>query len=349
MKIVLLTTKAEDEMLSVLKSTFSQAEVVTVNAEESTDFSMLKGCDVLVNMVGAKKPDIQLIKELDSNLGIESNLAELSLNTVATFGIIGILTKIAAALKEYKPKLVLNAGYPIDLVTLYLYKAHGITSYGLSAKANNLLQDFLTATKLGKVKDAKYKAVGRLGSNWIVEVTDSKGQDLYAQARANVADISLDVKRHTLTKDSLRSLKFYGYYHSADTPEESIETACVGVISAIFGEKNSTVYFATINKGELKDFDSEALVELPFDASLGKLAVQKVSLPLPCALALNDYISTLSVAAVALEKKSQTIFKRAIKLDPYLASILSLAELETYSRGLISIYNLEKAFLQEAL
>ncbi len=349
MKIVLLTIKAEDEMFAMLKSNFSQAEVVVVNVDESADFSILKGCDVAVNMVGAKRPNVQLLAELDNNMGIESDLAEISLKTVATFGIIDALTKVATALTEYQPKLVLNVGYPIDMITLYLYKAHQIVSYGLSTKASNLLQDFLTITKLGKVKDVKYKAAGRLGSNWIVEVTDSKGQDLYAQARANVADVSLDVKRHALTKDSLRSLKFYGYYHSANTPEENIETACTGAIKAILGTQNSTIYLATINNGHLEDFDKEALVELPFDVALGKVDAQKVSLPLPCALALNDYISTLSVAVVALEKKSQTIFKRAIKLDPYLASILSLAELETYSRGLISIYNLEKAFLQEAL
>jgi len=349
MKIVLLCAKAEDSILSTLKDNFKDAEIAILNLVENPDLSILKGCDVALNLIGGKVPDAAALSEIDSQLGIESNLAEISLNTVAVFEIVELLDKVAQAVKEYPPKLMLNAAYPIDMITLYLHKAHNINSYGISLKANTLLADFLSAVGEKKIKGIKYKAAGRLGNAWIVEVTDSKGRDLYPQARESVADISLDLKRQALTMDSLRSLKFYGYYHSANAPNESIGSACVSTICSIFGKEKSCVYLGTVNNGILQDYDTLALVEIPFICSNGKLKAEKVALPLPCALALNDYISTLSVAVSALQKKSLAIFKRAVKLDPYLASILSLAELEGYARNLVSTYNLEKAFAKEIL
>ncbi len=349
MKIVLLSAKAEDKLLASLKSSFKDAEIAILNLSENPDLSILKGSDIALNLIGGQEFDTLALSEMDNRLGINSKLAEISLNTVAVFEIVELLDKAAQAIAKFHPSVVLNAAYPIDMITLYLYKAHNITSYGISLKANNLLQTFLAATGLGKIKVASYKAAGRLGNAWITEVADAKGGDLYPQARENVANISLDLKRHALTADSLRSLRFYGYYHSANTPNEEIEPACTAAIQKIFSKEKTTVYLGAINNDCLQDYDSKALVEIPFECSKGKLKAEKATLPLPCALALNDYISALSVAASALQKRSLTLFKRTVKLDPYLASILSLAELEAYARSLASTYNLEKVFAQEAL
>lgn len=351
MKIALLATGPQEEVIAALKEKFPTATIVFCDLA-SKDYNLntaLKGADAAVNLISATKPDKVEILQLDEEANLKDELAEVSLNMVAAFSIVDTLDLVAEALKENKTKVVLNLGYPADLITLYLYKAHNITSFVPSLQANGLLQDFLSATKMDNIKDASFSAAGRVGNIWLTQVKDKKGNDLLAQARKGASSTPLNLSRHMLICNALASLAFYGYYHSADTPLEDKSVAIATAIECIFGEGKTTVYLGTINNGAIPDFDSEALIEVACECGAGKIAVLKTSLPLPCALALNDYISAIGVAAVALSKRSQTLFKRAVKLDPYLSGILSLKELEEYARGLISFYELEKVFSKEAV
>ena len=351
MKIALLATKPQNGSLAALKESFPDGEIAFCDllAQDAAFDTALEGADVVLNLIEASKCSFEDMDELNRKFSLEPQLAEISFNTVAAFNILHLLDRVAESIKKHKPVFVLNAGYPSDLITLYLNRAHNIKSYSVSLRADRLLDTFLSATGLAHIKDASFKAAGRPGNLWITEVCDNKGKDIYPQARKAAAGASLNIYRHSLARDALAALKFYGYYHSGDTPDEDAITACASALAKIYGSEKSVVYLGVINNGAIADFDDNAIVEIACRCGGGGIKMQEAKLPLPCALATNDYISALSVAAEALTKKSQTLFKRTVKLDPYLSSILSLKELEEYARALIGICGLEKAFSKEAL
>ncbi|HQC54516.1 MAG TPA: hypothetical protein PKX91_02195 [Clostridia bacterium] len=298
----------------------------------------IKDCDIVINLFDEIPVEDEVFK-LSEKYCVDMKKATSLLNLIS-------FTKVKASVDEMakeidkidKKPLVINATSPIDLVTIYLHKVYGIISYGLSLKGANLVDDFLIKTGLleyiGKVKS---EMAGVNNNLWITDIKTLKGEDLYPKARESVKDLDLRVTRNDLTRDALRCLKFFHYYHSANVESQDNITALKEFISAYIGLEEKRVCLNKINCDSLSDFDSFACVEIPFKVGNKTITAEQVSLPIQCALAINDYISASLVAVKALALESKEIFKRFVKLEPYLMSILTLKELDDLANDVTDI------------
>ena len=158
---------------------------------------------------------------------------------------------------------------------------------------------------------------------------------------------SLNITRNDLTGEGLRSLKFYGYYHSANVAAQATAEIIFKLISAYLSAEKTTVYLNAVNDGSINGLDTDAVVEIPFIFTDRKISREKVNLPLPCVLAIDDPAGAVIMTVKTLITKSATIFKRTIKLDPYLAPRLTLAELDDLAEGLLQHGGLKGLFKEE--
>lgn len=310
----------------------------------------LKDADMIINLIGCPEPDYDKYKPLAQKY-------HLDLQKVKTLGALLCgdeiwlqLDQIAAAINDsaLQEAVIINAGGMSDIVTAYLKKAHQINSYGISRKAGQTVDALLEATSLtANGEQLTYKLAGISDHLWVAEIADLDGKDLYPQLREKVKDLDLNITRNDLTGDGLRSLKFYGYYHSANVPAQATDEIIFELISAYLSAERTTVYLDAANDGSIHGLDTDAVVEIPFIFADRKMSREKVNLPLPCVLASDDLAGVVIMTVKTLIAKSADIFKRTIKLDPYLASRLTLAELEDLAEGLLQRGGLKALFKEE--
>ncbi len=296
---------------------------------------ILQGSSIIVNLISGEEANLNVKSAYPADL----KKAALTKDTVKCFGIKNDLDRFAGAVKLTGGEaVIINAGEPADLITLYLYKEHKIMSYGISAKSENLLKTLIDDTGLHEYEGRlTVRMCGIKDNLWLTELTDEKGKDIYPLAREKAKGLDLHVTRNDLTRDGIRSMKFYGYYHSANVPEKEITECVYDALKNLLSAKESVIYFLTANGGKIDGLDDEMCVETPFKVSKHEIKPVPCRLPMQCILALNDYAGALILAAKVLSTKSKTLFKRTVKIDPYLASILALDELEALSEEIISL------------
>jgi len=317
---------------------------VTVSKEMST---CIKDKDIIINLITAKLSYSKKYQEISEKYGVDIMKATPLLNMIKCFDIADELDKFAEAVKSVNfEAIILNAGEPVDIITSYLNKEHNIKSYGISRKASGVLNNLLEKAHMDKMKGkAAVKMTGVLDNLYIVEITDKKGKDLYPEIREKFKDTSLNVYRDDLTRDPVRSLKFYGYFHSYDTPTDRVEDVIISTLKSFISETESEIYLNAINNDTVSGLDGDAVVEIPFNAKKKSLTVVRKELPLQCALAVTDYASAVAVSAKTLMLKSEDMFARSVKLDPYLKSKLTLSELDDLSKDILLIEDNLKAAL----
>ena len=311
----------------------------------------LKEVSLELNIVADVK-DSEIIINLFDDIPIEDEVFKLSekycvdmkkatslLELIRLTKVKPYLDAMADGIKDLGNKpLIINSTSPIDLVTLYLCRAYGIVSYGLSLKGANLVDGFLKETGLSEyIGKVNAKAAGVNNNLWITDIRTPDGEDLYPKARESVKDLDLRVTRNDLTRDPLRCMKFFHFFHSVNTESQGKLDALKEFISAYISEEKSRVYLNKINFDSLADFDEFACIEVPCMVGNNDVEAEEVTLPIQCALAINDYISSTLVASKALILESKEIFKRFVKLEPYLMSILTLKELDNLASDVLDI------------
>jgi alpha-galactosidase/6-phospho-beta-glucosidase family protein len=310
----------------------------------------VKDKDLIINLISYRQSYSKKYQEISEKYGVNIMNALPSLDLIRCFDILGELDKFAEALKKAENKApVINGGEPIDIITSYLNKAHGITTYGISRKAGVAADTLLSAAGLTKYSGKiNYRLAGVMNNLWLLYIQDKKGKDLYPEIKDKFKSLNLNVKRNDLTRDSLKSLKFYGFYHSYDALKERAEDVLLNFIKAF--SEGGEAYFNFINKDSVSGLDGEAVVEAPCTVLKKEIKAEKVELPLQCALAVTDYASAVSVAVKTLIDKDIDNFRRAIKLDPYLKLVLTLKELDNLIDDVLLIEeNLTTLFSRRAL
>ena len=307
----------------------------------------IEGAEIIINSINVKQSFNNEYNSISEKYGIDIFKARATLDIVLCFSIIDKLDELAQAVLSCKSSpLIINACEPVDIVTSYLYKAHNIESYGLSRKGANNLDSLLKAVNVEVRGKLDYKQAGINNMLWIYQIKDKDGNDLYPEIRGKISEESLNVKRQSLTCDSIKSLRFYGYYHSYNTEYSSFEDSIIEFLKAYNSAKKRTIWLNAVNKDSIYNIDNKAVVEVPFAVKKDELAREKVELPLQCILAMTDNASAVSLVAQTLKTKSETIYRRTIKLDPYLASILTLDELDSLASDILTIEQGCKAVLQ---
>lgn len=299
----------------------------------------IKNSDVIINLIGIRQTFSSDYQQLNDKYNIDIFNAKSSMEMIRCFDILSCLDSFADALSKSKSKaLILNAGEPSDIITGYLYKEHNITSYGVSRKTENVIDNLLSEAGMDKLKGKlNYKMSGLNNMLWITEMKDKKGKDVYPSVKDKFADIEMNVRRIDLLQDGARSLKFFGYYHSGGIQPEDIFCALMRIINIIVSGEKAEIYLNAINSKSIRELDSEAVVLIPFTLEGISLTREDVEMPLICVLASADYASAVSLAVKTLSMHSAEIFRRTIKLDPYLASLLTLKELSALADEIIAI------------
>ena len=320
---------------------------VVENIEYFNDiYNCILDTNLIINLISTQNIDNKY-NDLSTKYNVKLNNAKTSIDMINSYSLLTDLNNLSGAVNRIKSDImIINAGEQADVITSYLSKAHNINSYAVSRKADMVAETLLNATgmkqHIGKVN---YKLAGINNNLWLLELTDKKGKDLYPSIREKLKDIDLKVTRNDLTRDGLRSLKFFGYYHSANVVPAPLADVILRIIKTVNSEDESTIYFNVINNNTVSEMDKEACIEIPFTVSSKSITRNTVKIPFQCILAMSDYASTVSVIVKALITKSIDMFKRSIKLDPYLASILTLAELEALSTDILNIESNIKCLL----
>lgn len=310
----------------------------------------LKGADMIINLLGCPEPDYAGYKPLAGKYHIDLHKAKTLGALLSGDEIWREMDRLAAAINDanLQEAVIINAGRMPDIITAYLKKAHHITGYGISRKADQTVDTLLEATSLSAYRGRlTYKLAGVCDHLWVAEIADQDGKDFYPQLREKIKDLDLNITRNDLTGEGLRSLKFYGYYHSANVAAQATAEIIFKLISAYLSAEKTTVYLNAVNDGSINGLDTDAVVEIPFIFTDRKISREKVNLPLPCVLAIDDPAGAVIMTVKTLITKSATIFKRTIKLDPYLAPRLTLAELDDLAEGLLQHGGLKGLFKEE--
>lgn len=231
---------------------------------------------------------------------------------------------------------IFNAGVLPDFTVSYLYKKYGIASLGIAADTSSLIDTLVSQTQVNGIGSGVSFAGAGLGRTlWITDIKDITGKDIYPLFRAAASQEPLDVPRFELSLHPLKSLRLWGYYHSAAVGLPNSTEAAAALAAALSSDNPTTVYLTTVNKAYVYGAPDDAPAILPCTVSAKGITPAAAALPLQCVLASNDYIGALLTAVNALANKSVTLFKRAVKLDPYTASILALDEAETLADSVL--------------
>lgn len=242
---------------------------------------------------------------------------------------------LAAAYKQSGSAApVVHAGATADLVAAYLYKKHGILSYALAPEAAGIGAALTKDTGVS-ADGLKIKFAGVKGMLWVYEATDGTGKDICPALRAAVKGEKLDVSRFMLTLEPKKSLAFYGYYHSAKAIKADRIEEAVKLADALTAASETTLPLFAVNTSYIYGLD-EVPVCLPCAVGGGRIVPGKAELPLQCVLASNDYAGALLTAANALAKRCPDVYKRAVKLDPCVASVLTLDEADRFAEDALA-------------
>ncbi len=338
-----------DDIINSIKSAVKDSQIhvhaheIKENVNENVAVqnsinSLVKDNEIIINMLSYKQSYSTEYRDISARYNIDIFKAENLLKFIRCYDLLPQLDLLSGALKENSSEvLIINAGEPVDIITLYLHKAYYIQSYGISRKTGVMVDSLLDRLNLNDYKGkVSYRLAGIENSLWLYEIIDDKNKDLYPEIREKVRDLHLNVKRNDLTRDPLRSLKFYGYYHSYDTVPEN-EDRVIGEILKALSDDKKTVYLNAVNNGSIYGLHNDACCELPFNFVNGKPVRAKVDLPLQCTLAMTDMASAVALAVKCLNTLDRDIFLRTVKSDPYLASILTLRELQGVAEDILAI------------
>jgi len=229
---------------------------------------------------------------------------------------------------------IVHLGTDVDLIISYLYKMHGIISFGLAPEVSGMASALKKDTGFA-AETAILKAAGVKDLLWVYDVRDKEGKDLLPALRKAVKEEKLDVSRFELTLEPKKSLAFYGYYHSAKADKGDRYQEAVRLAQALDASSAQTIHLFAVNSGLVYGLD-EVPVCLPCAVGSGAIVPGNAELPLQCVLASNDYAGALLTAASALCRRSADIFKRAVKLDPYIASVLTLDEADRFAEDALA-------------
>ena len=337
----------KDISLSVYASDYDKT-MNLLGAEIADDMaSCIKDAEIIINLIAYSQSYSKKYQELSDKYRIDILHAKASLDMIRCFDIIDELNKFGEAVKTNKA-LIINGGEPVDIITSYLNKTFLIESYGISRKDLSTVDSLLKKADMDKlIGKVNYSLAGIINNLWLLTITDKKGKDLYPEIRAKFKDTDLAVSRNGLTRDSIRSLKFYGYYHSYQATSERSEEVIASLVKQFIDGDKVTVYLNATNNNSISAIDSAAVTQLPMTIENGKLIRGEVDMPLQCSLAITDYASTQALIVKTLINKSKETFNRTIKLDPYLKSILTLDELDSLIKDIFSIEEKANKMLSE--
>lgn len=310
----------------------------------------LAGTDMVFNLIGCPEPDYAAYQDLADRHNVELQNSRTIAALLGGEKIWKGIDRLAAAIKDARIQetVVINAGGMSNIITAYLHGAHRVISYGASKKADKVVDTLLKATSMNDFEETwACKLAGVSDHLWLAEINDQGGRDIYPRLREKVRELDLNLTRNDLTRDGLRSMKFYGYYHSANVPDQPTEEIIFKIISAYLSKEKTMVYLDAINGDSIDGLDRDAVVEIPFIFDECKLKREKVNLPFPCILIIDDLAGAVILTVKALVSRSVTMFKRALKLDPYLAPLLTLAELEDLAEGIFRRGGLAGFFKEE--
>jgi len=337
MKIsIIALARADTEAVVQALSKVHTTAKLAVCAEDGNLIESLKGADIVINMLSASPWDSSVMK-LTGVPEYEPSKALLTLQTIALLPVLKSIDTLAEAYKQIGASApFINAGEGADIVTGYLAVKHGIISYGIAPKAANALRALIKATQLKyDAEKLRVKGAGLKDYLWLYEIKDSKGKDIYTEFRNATTKERLNVKRFDLSRDGLKSLRFFDFYHSANAESEETSSLLTRIVTALSSDKDVELWLLAVNKDYIQGLTTVP-AELPCKVSSFKVTPQAVELPLQCVLAMNDYAGALSVSIKALAERSATLFKRMFKLEPYTASLLTLAEAEAAAEGVLT-------------
>lgn len=312
--------------------------------------SNLSGADMVINLIGCQNPDHDMYRCSVGGIDIELRNSRTISAMLGGKGVWEEIDRLCIAMKDahLQNAVIINAGGMPDIVTAYLQQAHQIISFGISRKADLVVKTLLGAISVNEHEGAlACKLAGVCDHLWVSAIKDPAGRDIYPRLREKVGELDLDLTRNDLTRDGLRSMKFYGYYHSANVPDQPAEEIIFKLIHAYLSTEETTVYLNAINGDSINGLDMDAIVEIPFIFGNCKMNREKVNLPFPCVLVIDDLAGAVILTVKALVTRSVTMFKRALKLDPYLAPLLTLAELEDLADDILRRGDLAGFFKEE--
>lgn len=339
MNIVIVSSNQSDAAALSQKLEHQGAAVTVWIAGEKPQSNMpatLKDADLVVTLF-LPKP-MQIIQPASANYPFQEAKA-IVINDMLTFisSVHGYDAFAELYLKSKSSAPVFNAGLLSDFAVSYLYKKYAITSFGVATDTSSLVDTLISQTQIKNIKggDISFAGAGLGETLWITELKDKTGKDVYPLFRDAAAQEPLDVLRFELSLHPLKSLRLWGYYHSAAVSTADTTDTVVTLAAALTADNPITLYLTTINNDNIYGAPQDAPAILPCTISAKGITPATQDLPLQCVLASNDYIGALLTATNALANKSVTLFKRAVKLDPYTASILTLDEADTLADSVL--------------
>ncbi|NLO64499.1 MAG: hypothetical protein GX095_04610 [Clostridiales bacterium] len=345
----LIVSKTENEAASLAAKAGLQGSDVAFWAIESKAASAIDEiakADAVITAIGAEP--VVIDKPDSAGFPFEGAKAELINNTIGFMRVAGLFDTFAEAYKLSGSKApVINAADLSEYAVGYLFKKHHIISYGALSQAKGLLKCLLMRIPINGISEEmlRYKAAGVGDIIWMYELTDKNGKDMYPLFRVGAGEESLALRRVDLLKDPAKAMKLFGYYHSLNAPVQTTAELVADIAAVMTGESPSSLYLATINKdkGYVYGVDEPMPVAVNCVIDGANITPQKADLPLPCVLASNDYVGAFLTAVNAIAVKCKTQFRRAIKLDPYVYSLLALDEADilsdsVFANNIVSAY-----------
>ncbi|MDD3947632.1 MAG: hypothetical protein PHI19_07315, partial [Clostridia bacterium] len=308
-----------------------ETTIWSLDGDGATDpIAALQEANVIISLLHGQSEPIS--KPEGANYPFEPSKAAVINHTLGCVSAAKQLDTFAEAYKiSGSNALILHIGMPQDFAVAYLYKKYTIESFGLFTKAENTVKSLISQTAIKAIDErsiATYRAAGVGNLLWVYEIKDQSGRDLTPLFRVAAAEEPLAVSRFELSLSPLKSLRFFGYYHSAAAIAAPSGDYICKLLQAIAQDEPAELTLTAINKEYIDGID-EVPVILPCTVNANGITPQEASLPLQCVLASNDYAGALLTAVNALAKRSKTLFTRALKLDPYIASVLTLDEADT--------------------
>ncbi|MBO7305197.1 MAG: alpha-glucosidase/alpha-galactosidase, partial [Bacteroidales bacterium] len=183
----------------------------------------LKGADFIVNaiQVGRYKPCTVIDFEIPSKYGLQQTIGD----TMGIGGIfrglrsIQVLREIAADIEEVAPKAwLLNYTNPMSIISNFFQRYTNVKAVGLCHSVQHCSSGLLK--DLGIESDGivdKIAGINHMG--WLLEITDSKGNDIYPEIKKRAAEKNATEKHNDMVR--YEYIKKLGYY----VTESSVHSA----------------------------------------------------------------------------------------------------------------------------
>ncbi|MFW5996926.1 MAG: alpha-glucosidase/alpha-galactosidase [Verrucomicrobiota bacterium] len=184
----------------------------------------LASADFIVNaiQVGGYDPSTIIDFEIPKKYGLRQTIGD----TLGVAGIfralrtIPVLADIAKDIEEVCPDAwFLNYTNPMSILTGYMQRFTAVKTVGLCHSVQKCASKLLRTVDMEEFsEDARWKIAGINHMGWLLEITDSKGADLYPEIRRRAAEKNAQARRAGAEKhnDMVRFdiLEKFGYYNT---------------------------------------------------------------------------------------------------------------------------------------